>query len=61
MWTVAVVCVLTAPFPFIGGGEDVVVGLPVWLWWSLLFTVALSVLTAVGILRYWKDEPADGD
>ena len=56
---VAMAALGTVPFLFVGREYRVVVGLPLWLWSSLLFTVLLSVLTAWGILRYWKD--ADDD
>ena len=46
----------TSPFPFIGSDLSTFLGLPPWLWWSILFTVGLSCLTAVGLLRYWKDD-----
>ena len=52
----AAAALLTAPFPFIGGPPSLWLGLPVWLWWSLGWTVALSLLTAWGILRYWRDD-----
>ncbi len=58
-----VLCALgTAPFLFIGSESAVVLGLPVWLWSSIGFTVALSLLTSWGVLRYWRDddEPSDG-
>ena len=47
----------TAPFLFIGSQPTAVLGLPVWLWSSIGFTVALSLLTAWGVLRYWRDDP----
>ncbi len=51
----------TAPFLFIGSESRLVLGLPTWLWSSIGFTVALSLLTAWGVLRYWRDdEPPDG-
>jgi hypothetical protein len=49
----------TVPFAFAGAGPTMVWGLPLWLWWSILFTVLLSGLTAWGILRYWKDGTGD--
>lgn len=61
LWLVAVVAVLTAPFPFIGVEERAVLGLPMWLWWSLVMTAVLSAVTVGGILRYWKDAPGDGE
>ena len=48
--------VLTAPFPFIGRELRLVFGLPLWLWWSVGFTVLLSCLTAWGIMRLWSDD-----
>ncbi len=44
------------PFLFIGRGGASWLGLPLWLWSSLVFTAALSGATAWGILRYWKDD-----
>ena len=44
------------PFPFIGRENAFVMGLPVWLWSSLGFTVALAGLTTWGLLAYWKDD-----
>lgn len=44
------------PFAFIGREPSQFLGLPVWLWSSALFTAGLSVATAWGILRYWKDD-----
>ena len=49
----------TAPFLFIGTRPIVVLGLPLWLWSSIGLTVALSLLTAWGILRYWRDDDDD--
>jgi hypothetical protein len=53
----------TAPFLFIGAETRLVLGLPTWLWSSIFFTLALSALTAWGIVRYWKDDddPGEGD
>lgn len=54
----------TAPFLFIGSDSRFVLGLPLWLWSSAGFTLALSLLTAWGILRYWRDDeapPSDGE
>ena len=43
------------------GGEigRIIGGLPTWVWTSLLCTVGVSVVTAVGALLFWKEE--DGD
>ena len=49
----------TAPFAFIGGEPRSILGLPLWLWSSMVFTLALSVLTAFGALRLWTDEDDD--
>ena len=49
----------TVPFAFLGAGATTLFGLPTWLWSSIAFTFALSVLTAWGILRYWKDDSID--
>lgn len=43
----------TVPFVFLGRASRVTLGLPAWLWWSFGFTVALTVVTAWGILSYW--------
>ena len=31
-------------------------GLPAWVWTSLLCTVGVSALIAVGVLRFWRDD-----
>ena len=49
----------TAPIPFIGVAPTVILGLPIWLWWSIVLTLVLGVLSTWGILRYWKDDDAD--
>lgn len=46
----------TVPLAFAGRELGSWLGLPLWLWSSLGFTLALSVLTAWGILRYWEDD-----
>lgn len=58
MLLLAAVIVGSAPIPFIGSSPPQLLGIPLWLWWSAGFTVALSAVTAWGILRLWKD---DGD
>jgi hypothetical protein len=57
--TLAATILGTVPFAFAGKGTRILLGLPVWLWWSLSFTSALSALTAWGILRYWRDDRFD--
>ena len=49
----------TAPIAFVGRPPSVWLGLPLWLWSSIGFTLALSALTAWGVLRYWKDDELD--
>lgn len=49
----------SVPFLFIGRSQHFVFGLPLWLWSSLVFTVALSVITMWGILRFWRDDSLD--
>ena len=56
MLTLGLVALATVPFPFIGSELILLWGLPLWLWWSLSFTAALSALTAWGILRLWRDD-----
>ena len=58
MLALVATAVATAPFPFIGRDTVLVLGLPLWLWWSLFFTAVFSGLTAWGVLRLWRD---DGD
>jgi hypothetical protein len=52
----AVTSIGAVPFAFIGRDNAFVMGLPVWLWSSLGFTVALAALTTWGLLAYWKDD-----
>lgn len=44
----------SVPFAFVGRTSRVALGLPVWLWWSFGFTVALTGVTAWGILSFWR-------
>lgn len=46
----------TVPLGFVGRGSETWLGLPLWLWSSIGFTLALSSLTAWGILRYWEED-----
>ncbi len=56
MVCVGLVILATAPTPFIGRDTVLMMGLPLWLWWSFGFTAALSGLTAYGMLRFWRDD-----
>ena len=59
MTLLALVALGSAPFPFIGGETGIVLGLPSWLWWSIVMTTALSFLTAWGIHHFWKSDRLD--
>jgi hypothetical protein len=56
MILLALVCVMTVPFLFVGVSASFWLGLPIWLWWSMGWTLVLSALTAWGILYYWNDD-----
>ena len=51
----------TVPLPFVGPDPAFLFGLPLWLWWSLGWTAALSALTVFGIRRYWRDDTEGPD
>ncbi|MCB1032503.1 MAG: DUF3311 domain-containing protein [Acidobacteria bacterium] len=53
------VALATVPLPFIGSEPTILLGVPLWLWWSFGWTVALSLLTAWGLRRYWHDDEED--
>jgi len=55
----AVTALATVPVLFIGRRQIAVLGLPLWLWSSLLFTVILSGLTTWGVLHFWRDDDLD--
>ncbi|MEM7048623.1 MAG: hypothetical protein AAF604_03145 [Acidobacteriota bacterium] len=55
-WALTLTALGTVPFPFIGREPMAWLGLPVWLWWSGAFTLALSCVTAWGLTRYWRDD-----
>ena len=59
MLALVLAAVATAPFPFIGRETVLVLGLPLWLWWSMFFTAVFSGLTAWGILHLWRDNADD--
>lgn len=48
--------IASAPFPFVGSATRWWLGLPLWLWWSIGCTTALSLLTAWTIHRHWDDD-----
>lgn len=52
----ALVAAGTVPVAFVGSNNPRWIGLPLWLWSSLGFTLALSAVTVWGILRYWEVE-----
>lgn len=56
MTLVAIAIVGGVPFAFVGRPLRTMFGLPTWLWSSILFTALLSILTAWGLLRYWRDD-----
>ena len=37
----------------------VILGFPLWIWTALLCAVGASILTAIGILAFWKDDDAE--
>ncbi len=55
----ALAAIGTVPIAFVGREPASWLGLPVWLWSSVGFTLLLSALTAWGVLRYWKDDDLD--
>jgi hypothetical protein len=34
----------------------IVLGFPIWIWTTLLCSLGIAILTAIGILAYWKDD-----
>ena len=56
MLLLALACLASVPVFFVSPSPAVWLGLPIWLWWSFGWTVVLSLLTAWGLLRYWKDD-----
>lgn len=56
---VGVLTLATAPFVFVGRPVRMILGVPLWLWSSIFFTVLLAVATVWGALRLWKDEDDD--
>ena len=49
----------TTPFAFVGRPVRLILGVPLWLWSSILFTVLLAAATVWGALRLWKDDERD--
>lgn len=46
----------TSPYLFAAAPDRLLAGLPLWLWWSLGCTGALSALIAWGVYRYWRSD-----
>ncbi len=59
MLALALAAAATVPVAFVGPRPALLWGLPLWLWWSAVATVALAALTSWGVLRYWRDEDDD--
>ncbi len=52
-----VLVVLSVPwYREAGAMGELILGMPAWVWTSLVCTVGVSALTAFGILAYWRDE-----
>jgi len=52
-----VLVILSVPwYRAAGSMGELIHGMPGWVWVSLLCTVGVSSLTAVGILWFWRDE-----
>ena len=47
------------PIWFVGRPTVFVLGIPLWLWSSMVFTAGLSAVSVWGILKLWKDEDLD--
>ncbi len=35
---------------------NVLFGFPVWIWTSIICSLGVAILTAIGILRFWRDD-----
>lgn len=46
----------SVPFAFVNRPPVFWLGIPLWLWISLGATTMLALLTAWGIIRYWRDD-----
>ncbi len=57
--TVAILTFATVPFAFAGRAVRMVAGIPLWLWWSMGWTVVLAAVVTWGIMRLWRDETLD--
>lgn len=59
-WYVPAIVVLVALsvpwYRAAGGLGELLFGLPGWVWASLWCTAGVSALTAIGILRFWRDK-----
>ena len=57
LWLLGLAALATAPVPFVASEPVMVLGLPLWLWWSFSATATLSGLTVWGVLRLWREDP----
>jgi len=58
--SVLLLVVLSVPwYRETGSMGELVWGLPTWVWTSLGCSLGVAVLTAVGALRYWKDDESE--
>lgn len=44
-----------------GATGPIILGLPLWIWVALACSLAVSTITALMALRYWRDEEFDND
>lgn len=56
---VAICSLGSVPILFVEQESNDLLGFPLWLWSSFFFTACLSVVTAWGIQRFWKDGGSD--
>jgi hypothetical protein len=52
---IAVIAISIPWYRSSGESGSIIAGLPGWVWTSLICTAAVSVITAVGVLVFWKD------
>ena len=55
----AIMLIGAVPIWFVGWPTVFVLGIPLWLWSSMVFTAGLSAVSVWGILKLWKDEDLD--
>ena len=56
-----VILLASVPWLFTGASDKVILGFPVWAFYSLVVTIIYAIVIAVFLKRYWSLSAGDDD